>query len=830
MKYTKLAEKVMKNARKEALALGHRFVGTEHILLAMAALKDNYAGELLKSYRIDAQQIREFMAKMDMQADGTVEEAEIAVSPQVRSLEKAAEEAALKLGFEEIGTEHLLLAILSDPNYMGVRMLLMLGVNVPEMLMRVRQELGVPMPPEQHRVMPDGGMDEFADPDPRSMTERFTRDLTDPQHLAKADPVIGREKEIERMMQILCRRTKNNPALIGEAGVGKTAIVEGLAKRIGSGSVPDMLKNKRILSLDMAAMIAGTKFRGEFEERLKKLMDEIISSNGQIILFMDEMHTLVGAGSAEGTMDAANILKPALSRGEIQLIGATTVSEYTKHIEKDGALNRRFQPILVEEPTEEETLEILKGIRERYEAHHGVRYTEEALEAAVRLSHRYITDRALPDKAIDLMDEAGARSRMKAFSDTRKNAEEDVQEKEPLTALEAAKQKEAAILKGDLEKAMELSALEQKLKKAAGKAQRAAKADSKEPGASGERFIEASDVETVVSLWTGIPAGKIAETDAERLRHLEDSLHKRVIGQDEAVKAVAQAIRRGRLGLKDPKRPIGSFLLLGPTGVGKTELCKALAEVLFGSEESLIRLDMSEYMEKYSVSKLIGSAPGYVGYEEGGQLSEKIRKKPYSVVLFDEIEKAHPDLFNILLQVLDDGHITDSQGRRTDFKNTVIMMTSNTGARAIQSSKQLGFKTVDTREADHKRMVDQVTAEVKRTFRPEFLNRIDEMIVFHSLTKEEIGSIAGLMFSEIAKRVEEAHRIKLELTKEARDHFVDKGYDPAYGARPLRRLLQSELEDGLADVLLSGTVKDGDTVEVRFENEKTVLVKKESIG
>jgi len=826
MKYTKLAEKVLRNAKKEALALGHHFVGTEHILLAMAATKGNYAADLLRSYRIDDMNIREFLAKMDMQADGVEEEGLTALSPQVETLKKAAEEAAQKLGFEEVGTEHLFLAMLSDPTFMAVRLLVMMGVNVPEMLMRVRQELGVPLPPEQHRVMPDGMMDEFADPDTRSMTERFTRDLTDPQHLQKADPVIGRENEIERMMQILCRRTKNNPALIGEAGVGKTAIVEGLAKRIGSGNVPAMLKNKRILSLDMAAMIAGTKFRGEFEERLKKLMDEI-TSDGRIILFMDEMHTLVGAGSAEGTMDAANILKPALSRGEIQLIGATTVSEYTKHIEKDGALNRRFQPILVEEPTEEETLEILKGIRGRYEAHHGVRYAEEALEAAVRLSHRYITDRALPDKAIDLMDEAGARCRMKAFSEAEKTAEKEPKaEKAPMTSAEAARQKEAAILKGDLEKASEFAALEQKLKRGAGKTAGA----SGEQGAGGsmpEGRIEASDVETVVSLWTGIPAGKIAETDAERLRNLEANLHQRVIGQDEAVKAVSQAIRRGRLGLKDPKRPIGSFLLLGPTGVGKTELCKSLAEVLFGSEEALVRVDMSEYMEKYSVSKLIGSAPGYVGYEEGGQLSEKIRKKPYSVVLFDEIEKAHPDIFNILLQVLDDGHITDSQGRRTDFKNTVIMMTSNTGARAIQAAKQLGFKTVDTREADHQRMSDQVMAEVKRTFRPEFLNRIDETIVFHSLTKDEIGAIADLMFREIAKRVLESHRITLELTKEARDHFVEKGYDPAYGARPLRRLLQSELEDGLADVLLSGSVKDADTVEVRFENGKTVLVKKD---
>ena len=826
MKYTKLAEKVLKEAVKEALLLGHRFVGTEHILLAMAAVKGNYAGDLLKSYRVEADGIREFLSKMDMQASDVENDGQMAESPHVEILKKAAEEAAQKLGFEEVGTEHLLLALLSDPSFMAIRVLAMMGVNVPDMLNRVRQELGVPMPQDPHRVTPDGMMDEFSDPDTRSMTERFTKDLTDPQPLQKADPVIGRENEIERMMQILCRRTKNNPALIGEAGVGKTAIVEGLAKRIGSGDVPEMLKNKRILSLDMAAMIAGTKFRGEFEDRLKKLMDEI-TTDGRIILFMDEMHTLVGAGSAEGTMDAANILKPALSRGEIQLIGATTVSEYTKHIEKDGALNRRFQPILVEEPTEEETLAILKGLAHRYEAHHGVQYSEAALEAAVKLSHRYITDRSLPDKAIDLMDEAGARCRMKLFSKQEEAAHEaGAHEKAPENAAEASKRKEAAILRGDLETAQKMAALEQKLKKASEKAANAAAKGEKQE-LPAENRIEASDVEAVVSLWTGIPAGKIAETDAERLRHLEDNLHQRVIGQDEAVKAVAQAIRRGRLGLKDPKRPIGSFLLLGPTGVGKTELCKSLAEVLFGSEEALIRVDMSEYMEKYSVSKLIGSAPGYVGYEEGGQLSEKIRKKPYSVVLFDEIEKAHPDIFNILLQVLDDGHITDSQGRRTDFKNTVIMMTSNTGARAIQSVKQLGFKTVDTREADHKRMTDQVMAEVKRTFRPEFLNRIDETIVFQSLTRDEIGSIADLMFKEISGRVLEAHQLHLELTEAARVHFIEKGYDPAYGARPLRRLLQSELENGLADVLLQGEVKDGDTVEVRFENDKIVLARKE---
>ncbi len=814
MNYTKLAEKSFKLAKTKAWELGHGYAGTEHLILALVSLEDNYARDILMAAGITEPRLHEFLEKMEMETGFPVEsEDQIHVSPQLDMLRKAAEDWAAKLDNTEVGTEHILLALLSDPLYMGVRILGMMDVNAVELLMDVRRELGVPEPRERHAGPEGMGGDEFQDQDQRSMVERFAKDMTSEENLKKADPVIGREDEIQRVMQILCRRTKNNPALVGESGVGKTAIVEALAQKIGSGDVPEILKNKRILALDMAAMVAGTKFRGEFEDRLKKLMEEI-KGNGNLILFMDEMHTLIGAGNAEGSMDAANILKPALSRGEVQMIGATTVGEYSKHIEKDGALARRFQQVLVEETTEEQTLEILKGIAPHYEAHHGVKYDEEALEAAVRLSHRYITDRFLPDKAIDLLDEAGSRARLRIYSNVEKKKAAETA-KTDLTIEDLRKMKEEAILKGDLKKAAELRSEEAKLEKAANKT-----AKSKGPKAAA---ITAEDVQNVISLWTGIPLSKLAESDAQRLANMEERIHERVIGQNEAVQAMARAIRRGRLGLKDPKRPIGSFLLLGPTGVGKTELSKAVAEVMFNQEDALIRVDMSEYMEKVSVSKFIGSAPGYVGYDEGGQLSEKIRKKPYSVILFDEIEKAHPDVFNILLQVLDEGHITDSKGRKVDFKNTVIIMTSNTGARSIQAPKHLGFRTGDTVQEDYRNMKDHVMSEVKRTFRPEFLNRIDDMIVFHPLTKEEIAQIAELMFKAVSKQLMESQKMSMVLTPEAKDYFCEKGYDPQYGARPLRRLLQSDLEDLLADEILKGAIPQGATVLVTVKDGKIAL-------
>lgn len=811
MNYTPLAEKCFSVARKLAFELGHGYAGTEHVLLALTAMEESYAKDVLRAANITREDVEEFLRNMDMETAFPLEnESQVKDSPQLSELKKRAEEMAEKMNNTEVGSEHLLLGMLSDKYMMGCRVLSMMGISTTDLLVQIRQELGFPEQKEKHPQM-EGPMDEFGESDNRSMVQRFAKDLTDPQVLAKADPVIGRENEIQRVMQILCRRTKNNPALVGESGVGKTAIVEALAQKIGKGEVPEILKSKKILSLDMAAMVAGTKFRGEFEERLKKLMDEI-KADGNLILFMDEMHTLIGAGNSEGSMDAANILKPALSRGEVQMIGATTVGEYSRHIEKDGALARRFQQVLVEETSEEETVEILKGIAPRYEAHHGVTYSEEALEAAVHLSRRYISDRYLPDKAIDLLDEAGSRARLRLYSEGRKDAAKAESEKTP-SIEELQQMKEEAIIKGDLKRASEIRQMEASVGMVKTKTTR--KAPAKE--------IVKEDVEAVVSLWTGIPLSKLAETDADRLAHMEERIHERVIGQNEAVSSVSKAIRRGRLGLKDPRRPIGSFLFLGPTGVGKTELSKAVAEVMFNQEDALIRVDMSEYMEKYSVSKFIGSAPGYVGYDEGGQLSEKIRKKPYAVILFDEIEKAHPDVFNILLQVLDEGHITDSKGRKVDFKNTVIIMTSNTGARSIQTSKQLGFRMGDTAASDYRNMKDHVMEEVKRTFRPEFLNRIDDMIVFHTLTKEEIASIAELMFKAVSNQLEEAQQIHLVLTEEAKNYFCEKGYDPQYGARPLRRLLQSDLEDLLADEILLGHIHAGQSVDVTVQDGKITL-------
>ena len=809
MEYTKLAKSVLKKAEAFARSLGHDYIGTEHLLYALAGEKDSYAGAVLNDAGITCEKIDQLIDRLDVKVQPK-KGAAMEWAPGAADVLREAESAAAKMDVDVIGTQHLLLAILTFPDNVACRMISMIGVNSQDFLNHLRHELGIRDPRQEMRMTPPGfPVDEEA-PDPGPILPKFSKDMTSEEAIARQDPKIGREKQIERMIQILCRRTKNNPVLIGEPGVGKTAIVEGLAQRIVSGQVPDILRHKRLLSLDMAAMIAGTKYRGEFEERLKRCMEEIIE-DGNIILFMDELHTLIGAGSAEGTMDASNMLKPALSRGEVQLIGATTVSEYSKRVEKDGALARRFQPIMVEETTEEEADNILQGIRERYEAHHRVKYSDEALKACVRLSRRYITDRFLPDKAIDLMDEAGSRVYLR---DPARTESVDI----PDMIRKYQKEKEEAILRGDLPAAAQAQKELKRLQKPSAGKKKEASSHPDWP------VVAEEDVADVVALWTGIPVSRLKESEGERLSHLEERLHERVIGQDEAIRAVSKAIRRGRLGLKDPKRPIGSFLFLGPTGVGKTELAKALSEALFGNEDAMIRLDMSEYMEKYSVSKLIGSAPGYVGYEEGGQLSEKIRKKPYAVVLFDEIEKAHPDVFNILLQIMDDGRLTDAQGRRVDFKNTVIIMTSNTGARSISSPKQLGFKTDHTEQHAYEDMKKHVMDEVKRVFRPEFLNRLDEMIVFHSLSQEEIRNIAQLMFREIASRVKANHQIELVLSEEALEMICRKGYDPAYGARPLRRVLQSQLEDALADAILAGDVAENDTVDVKVsEEDKLVL-------
>ena len=818
MKYTKQAKEAMKKAQAFALEYNHGYIGSEHLLLALLHLKDSYAADVLAKVDVTAEKLKQLFEKMDMGDSEASSVLTIEWAPKTHILFERAEEFARKMDIEQVGTQHLLLAILADSESLAVRFISILGVSPQDFYQKVMQDLGIRIQKNEARRMHERYDMEVHEEESEtaaqdSILDRYSRDLTEMARKEEFDPIIGREEEIQRMMQVLCRRTKNNPCLMGEPGVGKTAIVEGLAQWIIQGKVPELLQDKRILSLDMAAMIAGSKFRGEFEERLKRFMDEVRTA-GNVILFMDEVHTLIGAGSAEGTMDASNILKPALSRGEMQLIGATTVGEYRKYIEKDGALARRFQPILVEEPNEEEAICILNGLCYNYEQHHHVKILPEAVQSAVKLSKRYISDRFLPDKAIDVLDEAGARVRMKMIP---VKDDSDLIEEKLQSILE---EKEKAIIKGDMETALQLKKNEQDLLK------QLKTSDLKERHEYNS-VVSAADVEAVIASWTGIPVQKVAESEGENLKKLNVKLHERVVGQEEAVAAVVRAVRRGRVGMKDPNRPIGSFLFLGPTGVGKTELSKALAEALFSEEEALVRIDMSEYMEKHSVSKLIGSPPGYVGFEEGGQLSEKIRRKPYSVILFDEIEKAHPDVFNILLQVLDDGHITDSQGRRIDFKNTVIIMTSNAGARNISAPKQLGFSTGNQQEQEYKNIKKGVMEEVKRLFRPEFLNRIDETIVFHPMTKEDIRQIVLILFRKIHNRVKENMRIDLTLSKEAADFLAEKGYDPIYGARPLRREIQTRIEDSLADQVLDGQIKDGDRILIQFDQGILRFVKED---
>ena len=724
-------------------------------------------------------------------------------SPRAEEALRLSQEAAGELGHGYVGTEHLLAGILREGNNMAVRILRTAGVDARHLYTALMQKLGE-MPRSQAADPGRSGTSPAKEDNGKNKTlKEFTRDLTADARAGKLDPVIGRDGEIQRVIQILSRRTKNNPCLIGEPGVGKTAIAEGLARKIVMGDVPDEMLDKRLLSLDLSGMVAGTKYRGEFEERIKKLLEEVRKS-GNVILFIDELHTIVGAGSAEGAVDAANIIKPALGRGEIQVIGATTLNEYRKYIEKDAALERRFQPVQVGEPSQEASLEILKGLREKYEKHHSLQITDEALEAAVKLSARYINDRFLPDKAIDVVDEAASKTRLTVYVEPKgiKTLEEEIKKLE--------KEKEDAIRDEAYELAGEIK------KKQVSKREKIRKLKEKweSEKESRELTVDENDIADVISGWTKIPVSKLAEGETERLLKLESILHERVVGQDEAVVAVAKAIRRGRVGLKDPKRPIGSFLFLGPTGVGKTELCKALAEAMFGTENALIRVDMSEYMEKHSVSKMIGSPPGYVGYEGGGQLSEKVRRNPYSVILFDEVEKAHPDVFNILLQVLDDGHITDSQGHKIDFKNTVIIMTSNAGAENIIAPKQLGFMSQDDEKVRYQRMKTGVMDEVKRMFKPEFLNRIDDTIVFHPLTKDHMKEIVTILLNVLAKRTKNQMSIRLNAGDDVKEYLVEKGYDEKYGARPLKRTIQNLIEDKLAELVLEGKVREGDSVKI----------------
>jgi len=804
-RFTEKAEKAITLAQESAMQLGHNYVGTEHLLLGLVKEGSGIAARVLQGQGVTQEKILKEIDELIGRGETTGQQP-LGFTPRTKRVLELSFREARRMGHSYIGTEHLLLGIMREGESVAVRILLDIGVDIQKLLgeiVRILNEEAPGTPGESRSSRSSSSTPTL---------NQFGRDLTEMAREGKFDPVIGRDKEIERVIQILSRRTKNNPCLIGEPGVGKTAIAEGLAQKIVEGNVPETLKDKRVVTLDLSSMVAGAKYRGEFEERLKKALDEIRKA-GNVILFIDEMHTIIGAGAAEGAIDASNILKPSLARGEIQVIGATTLDEYRKHVEKDAALERRFQPITIGEPTVEEAIEILKGIRDKYEAHHSVKITDEALEAAVKLSDRYITDRFLPDKAIDLIDEAASRVRLMAFTapPRLKELEEEVERLE--------KEKEEAIRCQEFEKAAKIRDQENNIKSELERV----KNEWQQKNQTRTDTVTEEEIAEIVSSWTGIPVKRLTEEESERLVKMEDILHSRVIGQDEAVKAVARAIRRGRVGLKDPKRPVGSFIFLGPTGVGKTELSKALAEALFGDENAMVRIDMSEYMEKFSVSRLIGSPPGYVGYEEGGQLTEKVRRKPYSIVLFDEIEKAHPDVFNILLQILEDGRLTDSQGRVVDFRNTVIIMTSNVGARLITEPKRVGFAAGGNEKArTYEDMKNDVMGELKKTFRPEFLNRIDEIIVFHPLEEEHIKEIVGLMINELAKRLKQ-NNITLNVSDSAKAFLAKKGFDPVYGARPLRRSIQSMIEDRLAEEMLESKVKTGDEVFIDLEGDKLVF-------
>lgn len=803
--YSKESDIVIKEANRVARKLGQNFVGSEHFIVALASVADTTAYSILNENGLDIVKIIDAL-KYTLEPGGVVTGERDKYTMSARRILDDSQYEARRLNSQEVGTEHILLALIKETDCVAVKLMASENVNIQKVYTDILLACGSDANTakrEYAALKKSRNKSKTSTP----TLDQYSRDLTQEARMGNMDPVIGRTKEIERVMQILSRRMKNNPCMVGEPGVGKTAVVEGIAYLIAHDEVPDTVKGKRLLSLDLSSMVAGSKYRGEFEDRIKKVIGEVIS-DGNIILFVDELHTLIGAGGAEGAIDASNILKPSLSRGEIQMIGATTLNEYRKYIEKDAALERRFQPVYVDEPTRDEAVEILKGLRPCYEQHHNVDISDDAVEAAVDLSIRYITDRFLPDKAIDLMDEACSRKRL-GFSSDRHNYEKKKAVEAELTTLNDDLEK--ALMAGNIEAAAELSARQKELAK---------KNARKQSSSQRNIIVQENDIADVVSVWTKIPVSKLTEKESKKLERLESELHKRVVGQEEAVTAVSRAIKRSRVGLKDPKRPMGSFLFLGPTGVGKTELSKALADIVFGSEDALIRVDMSEYMEKHSVSKMIGSPPGYVGFEEGGQLSEKVRTNPYSVVLFDEIEKAHSDVFNILLQVLDDGHITDSQGRKVDFKNTIIIMTSNTGAQGIVDPKQLGFVTVSDETKEHEKMKSNVMDELKRTFKPEFLNRIDDIIVFHALSEANVKDITGLMLKELKNRVQTQMDIELKFTDHAKKYIFGKGYDKKYGARPLKRAIQTYVEDVLAEAMLRGDVKKGDTVTVSTKKKK----------
>lgn len=808
--YTDKAKKALNYANRLSRSSGCNYVGTEHILAGLLKEGTGVAAEVLTANNVELEALLKLIDELVAAGEEVTVADRDGYSPRTQMVLDRAREMADRFDSERIGTEHLLLAIIKEGDCAASRLLNTMGANPQKLFVDILAAMGED--PAQYREEIQRGRNEEATLTPT--LDQYSRDLTAMARAGRLDPVIGREKETERVIQILCRRGKNNPCLIGEPGVGKTAIVEGIAQSLVNGNVPDIVADKRLVSLDMSGLVAKSKYRGEFEDRIKKVINEVETA-GNVLLFIDELHTIIGAGGAEGALDASNILKPALARGDVQVIGATTIEEYRKYIEKDAALERRFQPVQVEEPTEEESIEILKGLRKLYEKHHHVQITDEGVEASVRLSARYVNDRFLPDKAIDLMDEAAAKARLGMMhgSDDMMQLNREIHQ----TELDM----EHALQEGDIEKARTLKETRENLQASREKLEKKNRRvfKNKVP------VVGENEIADVVAGWTKIPVSRLTESEASRLQKLEETLHKRVIGQEEAVSAVSKAVRRGRVGLKDPKRPIGSFLFLGPTGVGKTEVSKALAEAVFGNEESMIRVDMSEYMEKHSVSKMIGSPPGYVGHEDGGQLSEKVRRNPFSVILFDEIEKAHPDVFNILLQVLDDGHITDSQGRKVDFKNTIIIMTSNAGAQSIIEPKKLGFGAKEDEKQDHERMKASVMEEVKRIFKPEFLNRIDETIVFRALNKDDMKKIIGIMVRDLQKRCKEQLQIDLVVREAAKEFIVEKAYDRKYGARPLRRKLQDEVEDRLADALIRGEIHAKDRVIVTTKNKEIIVSK-----
>lgn len=810
LEYTEQAREVLAVMEETAHQMKYSYIGTEHLLYGMLSCPWVTAWKILAENGANESFVLKYL-EQNSGSKKTVKK--LMYSDKLTQLLEQAEKEADRLRNKKIGTEHILLAILKSVDTLAIKLLNSMAVNLQKTFVDTLTALGMDLTQAKREL---GALKNPKGKKKSSYPtlEQYSRDLTEAAREERLDPVVGRNAEVERVMQILCRRMKNNPCLVGEPGVGKTAVVEGLAQMIASGTVPEILADKRILSLDLSGMVAGSKYRGEFEERIKRVIAEVRAA-GNVILFVDELHTLIGAGGAEGAMDASNILKPALSRGEVQMIGATTRTEYRKYIEKDAALERRFQPVYVEEPTREETIAILRGLRSKYEEHHGVTISDDALEAATDYAIRYINDRFLPDKAIDLIDEAASRKKLGIFAGnkTAKMAEE--------TRHNLEEALEAALAEGDIEAAQALKKDLDKTDKKIEKTKHNMREKEQE-----QMLVTEEDVADVVSVWTKIPVSKITQTESQRLLKLEEILHKRVVGQNEAVETVAKAIRRGRVGLKDPKRPIGSFLFLGPTGVGKTELSKALAEAMFGNENAIIRVDMSEYMEKHSVSKMIGSPPGYVGFEEGGQLSEQVRKNPYSVILFDEIEKAHPDVFNVLLQVLDDGRITDSQGRTVDFKNTIIIMTSNAGAQRIVDPKKLGFSNVENAESEHKDMKNNVMEEVKRLFKPEFLNRIDDIIVFRALSKEDVKGIAALMLKELKNRLAKQMNITLTYGDTVKNFIFEKGYDKKYGARPLKRAIQNNIEDSLAEEILSGKIQASDKVSMTVVDGKVVFTKK----